>query len=249
MPEKLQYKSVEHEGRKYFELTGSKVMAIADYGRSIIKGSDVSREANLNIGFEIDNEKEYVMLKGFLNNKFIPGTDEPAKDSYGDVPTGDNVYDIQRLKNNPIALCNHNNDASMIAGNFIYLQETAQGLQFKEILRPIDEIFEDCTKDVVSAWAKGWGKAYSIGGRWLYDAEKSRPEDNYYVLVKAILHEASHVAIGADQWALSAAPDTTGIVQKGKEAPSLTPDEAITKFIETKDVKFLELAKAVQKGN
>ncbi len=248
MPNKLDFKTVEIEGKKYLEKSFTKVMAIADYGRVLIKGSDVSREANLQIDFDIDQSKEYVMLKGFLNNKLIPGTNVPAKDSYGDVPTGANVYDIARLKSNPIALCNHQNDASMIAGNFIYLQETAQGLQFKEILRPLDEIFEDCTKDVVSAWAKGWGKAYSIGGRWLYDAELSRPEDNYYVLVKAILHEASHVAIGADQWALSAAPDTSDAM-KGKEAPSLTLDEAIDKFIESKDTKFLDLAYAGQKGN
>ncbi|WP_438979976.1 hypothetical protein [Polynucleobacter sp.] len=247
MPEKNEYKIVEIEGRKFYEKSFSKVFAVSDYGREVIAAENVSREANLPINFDLTPGVQYVMLKGFLNNKLIPGTAEPAKDSYGDIPTGSNVYDIERLRSNPVALVNHENDAAGIAGNFIYLQETAQGLQFKEILRPLDEIFDEDTKDAVSAWGKGWGKAYSIGGRWLYDMENSQPENNTYILVKAILHEASHVAIGADKWALSTVPDTADSSQ-GKGAPSLTPEEAAEKFLETRETKYLDMARSQSEG-
>lgn len=247
MPQKTEYKIVELDGKKYFEKSFSKIFAVSDYGRELIDAENVSREANLPINFDLTPGTQYLMLKGFLNNKLIPGTNTPAKDSYGDIPTGSNVYDIERLRSNPIALVNHNNDAAGIAGNFIYLQETEQGLQFKEILRPLEEIYDDDTKDAVSAWGKGWGKAYSIGGRWYYDMENSNPEENTYLLVKAILHEASHVAIGADQWALSAAPNTSDSSQ-GKGALSLTPEEAAEKFLETRETKYLDMARSQSEG-
>jgi len=235
----IQTKTVEIDGVKYLEKSFKKVIPVSDYGIAVIKGSQIQSEANLTVGFKIDNAKDYVMLKGYLNNKLIPGTEMPAKDSYGDVPTGDNVYNIDRLINNPVCLINHENDASAIAGNYIYLKEDAQGLMFKEILRPLDEVYEDCTKDAISAWGMGWGKAYSIGGRWLYDMEKSKPEDNMYLLVKAILHEASHVAIGADQWALSAAPDTDHVADEGKNAPCGTLEIAIDKYLKSDDDSLL----------
>lgn len=247
MSQKKDFKISELNGKKVFEKSFSKVMSISDYGRELIPAENVSREANLPINFDLTPGVQYVMLKGYLNNKLVPGTNEPAMDSYGDIPTGQNVYDLERLKTNPVALVNHENDAAGIAGNFIYLQETDQGLMFKEILRPLDEIYDDDTKDAVSAWGKGWGKAYSIGGRWFYDAEQSDYENGKYILVKAILHEASHVAIGADPWALSALSQTSES-SKGQEAPSLTLDEALKKFEETKEVKFLDMARSLSKG-
>lgn len=235
----IKTKTVTIDGKKYLEKSFKKVIPVSDYGISTINGAQIAAEANLAIGFKIDPAKQYIMLRGYLNNKLIPGTNEPAKDSYGDIPTGDNVYDTDRLINNPVALINHENDASAIAGNYIYLKEDAQGLMFKEILRPLDEIYEDSTKDAVSAWGNGWGKAYSIGGRWLYDMEKSRPEDNMYLLVKAILHEASHVAIGADQWALSSVPDNSQAVDQGKNAPCGTLEVAIDEYLKTNDDSLL----------
>lgn len=212
---KAEIKVVEIDGRKFFEQVEKMMMVTSDYGIKRVKGSEIANYANLNVTFIVEPIKEYVMLSGYLNNKLVPGTEAPAKDSYGDVPSGPAVYDFGRLIMNPIALCNHDNDAAGIAGNFIYLSENAQGLQFREILRPLDEIYCDETKDAVSAWSKGWGVAYSIGGRWLYDWEKSDPATNTYILVKAILHEASHVAIGADQYAMSVSPDMTPPTMKG----------------------------------
>jgi len=96
------------------------------------------------------------------------------------------------------------------------------------------------TKDAVSAWANGFGVSYSIGGRWLYDWDKSDPANNVYVLVKAILHEASHVSIGADEWALSTAPDTTMVEEKGDITICETLEESIAKYFETDDERYLE---------
>lgn len=229
------YKTIVVDGVKYLEKSFKKVIPISDYGIYSVKGANIKAEANLSVGFKIDDSKDYVMLKGYLNNKLIPGTDAPAKDSYGDIPSGDNVYDIGRLINNPVALVNHMNDATAISGNYIYLSEDKQGLAFKLILRPLDEVFEDGTKDAISAWGNGWGKAFSIGGRWLYDMEKSKPENNEYLLVKAILHEASLVAIGADQWALSSAPSVDHVADEGKNAKCGTLEDAIGKYLETQD--------------
>ena len=230
---------VEENGKKFYEKTDKMMMVVSDYGIVAIKGSEIANFSNLKTTFVIDPAKDYVMLSGYLNNKIIPGTEQPARDSYGDVPTGPAVYDIMRLINNPVALCNHDNDAAGIAGNFIYLLENAQGLQFREILRPLDEIFCDETKDAVSSWGKGWGVAYSIGGRWLYDYENSSPDTNTWLLVKAILHEASHVAIGADQWALSCAPDST-MVPKGDMTPEVkTLEEMIGEYMKTDDPALL----------
>jgi len=228
-------KLVTLDGKKYFEKAFKRVIPINNYGIVQIKGSELQVESNLKIGFIIDSAKTYIMLKGYLNNKFIPGTMEGAQDSYGDISTGSNVYDIGRLINNPVALVNHENDAAGIAGNYIYLSEDEQGLFFKLVLRPLEEIYENSTKDAVSAWSNGWGKAFSIGGRFYYDQENSKPEENKYILVKAILHEASLVGIGADQWALSNAPSTDHIEKEGKNAKSGTLESAIGKYLETGD--------------
>lgn len=241
----IKTKTVEIDGVKYLEKSFKKVVPVSDYGITVVKGSELQKEANLTIGFVIDTEKEYTILKGYLNNKLVPGSDIPAKDSYGDIPTGDKVYDIGRLINNPVALYDHDNSAENIVGNYIYLSEDAQGLKFKLVLRPLDEVFSDDMKDVISTWGKGWGKAFSIGGRWLYDMEKSNPDNNEYILVKAILHEASLVGIGADQWALSVAPESGHVAEQGKNASCGTLEYAVAKFLEAEDdselVKMLKI--------
>jgi hypothetical protein len=224
------YKKITYNGKSAYQVDGAKLFPVMDYGITTVRGSEIQNNANIKIGFKIEAEKNYVMLSGYLNNKLIPGTDEPAQDSYGDIPIGDDVYDIARLKSNPVALINHDNNAAGIAGNYIYLSETDQGLQFKEILRPLEDIHSAEVKDAVSAWGSGFGRAYSIGGTWYYDAEKSDPETGTWYLVKAILHEASHVAIGADPWALSGRPDT----DKGKGAQCVTLEDAIREYAEGK---------------
>jgi hypothetical protein len=238
----------EIDGVKCFEVEQKISVKVSSYGIKQVKGSDLQAMANIPMTFLYDNDKEYTVLSGYLNNKLIPNTDQEAVDSYGDVPTGKNVYDIERLINNPVALVDHNNSASCIAGNYIFLKEDKQGLKFIEVLRPLEDIFDDRTKDAVSAWSKGFGVAYSIGGRWYYDMEKSKPEDGIYYLVKAIVHEASHVGIGADKWALSVVPDTSMHVSKGDIAECKTLDEAVEKYCETGDERYLDVAENIKKG-
>lgn len=240
-------KLVTIDGRKCFEKAFKRVIPINNYGIMSVKGIDLQSEANLKIGFSVDNSKTYTMLKGYLNNKLIPGTNEPAKDSYNDIPTGSNVYNIDRLINNPVALVNHQNDASGIAGNYIFLSENEQGLQFKLVLRPIDSIHNPITKDAVQAWSDGFGKAFSIGGKFYYDSENSKPDEEIYLLVKAVLHEASLVGIGADQWALSAVPDSDHVESQGKNAPCGTLEDAIGKYLETEDDSLLAEIEKIKK--
>jgi hypothetical protein len=238
----------EIDGVKCFEIEQKISIKVSSYGIKQVKGSDLQAMANIPITFLYDNDKEYTVLSGYLNNKLIPNTDLEAVDSYGDVPTGKNVYDIERLINNPVALVDHNNSASCIAGNYIFLKEDKQGLKFIEVLRPLEDIFEDRTKDAVSAWSKGFGVAYSIGGRWYYDQEQSKPDEGKWALVKAIVHEASHVGIGADKWALSVAPDTSMHVSKGDIAECKTLAEAVEKYCETGDERYLDVAENIKKG-
>jgi len=232
----------EIDGVKCFELDQKISVKVSSYGIKQAKGSDLQSMANIPITFLYDNDKEYTVLSGYLNNKLIPNTELQAVDSYGDVPTGKNVYDVERLINNPVALVDHNNSASCIAGNYIFLKEDKQGLKFIEVLRPLEDIFDEKTKDAVSAWSKGFGVAYSIGGRWYYDMEKSKPDDGIYYLVKAIVHEASHVAIGADKWALSVSPDTSMHAEKGDIVECETLDEAVKLYCETGDERYLDVA-------
>jgi hypothetical protein len=121
-------------------------------------------------------------------------------------------------------------------------------LQFKLVLRSVDSVHSPITKDAVSAWSEGWGKAFSIGGRWYYDMENSNPDNNEYLLVKAVLHEASLVAIGADQWALSSAPSKPKAEAKGKEVKDLTLEESLKAYLETKDDVYLEQILKIKKG-
>ena len=232
----------EIDGIKCFEVEQKISVKVSSYGIRQVKGTDLQAMANIPITFLYDNDKEYTVLSGYLNNKLIPNTDIEAIDSYGDVPTGKNVYDIERLVNNPVALVDHNNSASSIAGNYIFLKEDKQGLKFIEVLRPLEDIYEENTKDAVSAWSKGFGVAYSIGGRWYYDMEKSKPAEGKYCLVKAIVHEASHVGIGSDKWALSVAPDTSMYVDKGDIAECKTLEDAVKMFCETSDERYLDVA-------
>jgi hypothetical protein len=243
-------KIVSHDGKKCFEIRHKVLVPVSDYGIETVKGSEIEALANIPVTFKIDHNKDYIMLKGYLNNKLIPNTNQEAVDSYGDIPVGKGIYNLERLTNNPIAILDHENSGAGIVGNYIYLQENKQGLKFKEILRPLEDVYCDDTKDAVSAWGQGFGKAYSIGGRFLYDWEQSDPQENRYILVKAFLHEASHVAIGADQWALSAMPDVSFVQDnsKGDIIECKTLEEAVLKYLETDDEAYIEQMEILKKG-
>lgn len=211
----MNFKIVNFEGKKCYQKEMVQPLGNHLCTTKKLTSEEVKNIANLEIKFNLDSDKKYYVIEGYANNKLIPGTDEPAEDSYGDIPTGDNVYKIGRLQTNPVLLVNHKNDASKIAGNFIYLKEDDQGLKFKAVLRNIDSIHDLETKDAVQSWIDGYGRALSIGGMFYYDYEKSDPDTRTYILVKAILHETSIVAIGADQYAL--VDSVVGLSDEDKE--------------------------------
>jgi HK97 family phage prohead protease len=133
-------------------------------------------------------------LEGYVNTKNKP-------DAYGDIPTnynGNPVYILDRIKANPVAFVDHYNSAAMIAGNWVSLEEDSIGLKAKLKLRPLDQIYNDEVKDAVSAYMTGFGRAFSIGGRWYYE-----DQNNPMHLTKALIHEISLVGVGADGSALS----------------------------------------------
>lgn len=148
--------------------------------------------------FELDNYsvKETNGLffgEGYANTKNKP-------DSYGDIPTnlnGEPVYDLSRINTNPVMLMDHINSSSSILGKFIRLEEDKRGLYFKNVFRPLGDIYNPCTKDSVSAFISGYAKALSIGGNWFFEDEKNPTH-----LTRAFIHEISGVAVGADDNAL-----------------------------------------------
>ena len=174
-------------------------------------------------------------IEGYANNKLVPGTDIPAKDSFGDIPTGDNVYDITRLKLNSVMLTGHDNEPFKIMGNFFFLEEDKQGLKFKAALRPKEEIHHPETKDAVSAFETGFAKALSIGGMFYYDWGASKPDENTFILVKAVLHEISGVGVGADPFAL-----VSDLSKNQDDIKKI--EEEIEKYIDTGDTKHLDKA-------
>ena len=135
-------------------------------------------------------------LEGYANTKGIP-------DSYGDIPmslNGEPVYDLDtRFKLNPIILINHDYSTSAIAGVAIFgddgTREDDRGLFVK--IRLMNNPKTPQTQHAIEAYKEGFGRALSIGGIWRFDDEKNRSH-----LTKAIIHEISLVAIGADGQAL-----------------------------------------------
>ena len=146
---------------------------------------------------DIKSEKDVFYAQGYANTK-------NKADSYGDIPTnfkGKPVYDLKRMKSNPVMLIDHYNSATNIAGKFIELKEDDNGLYFKLQFRPLKEIHSPGLKDAVQSFISGYAKALSIGGRWLFED----PENPKH-LTKAMVHEISGVGIGADPLALMGKP-------------------------------------------
>ena len=131
-------------------------------------------------------------ITGIANNKDIA-------DAYGDIPSGDNVYDLKRYKKNPVVLVDHYNSVGNIAGRMVKIKETEKGLEFR--MRLMDNPQTDIAKHAVEAYKTGFGSALSIGGLWEYgDVD---PKKGTRKLIKARIHEVSLVGIGADADALT----------------------------------------------
>lgn len=140
---------------------------------------------------KVSAEGKTTYITGYANTK-------NHADSYGDIPTGNNVYDLERILKNPVAIADHVNSVGHIVGSFTELVENDKGLYFK--LRLMENPQTEIAKHAVEAYKAGYGVALSIGGDWYYGAENP---DGTRLLTKAVLHHIALVAIGADDNALT----------------------------------------------
>lgn len=148
------------------------------------------------VDFKSEQTEDGYYITGYANTK-------GKADAYGDIPTslnGKPVYDLSKFKRNPVALVDHANSVGNIFGSFIIgpgaTEEDERGLKIK--LRLMDNPQTDVAKHAVEAYKSGFARAFSIGGRWLFE-DKENPAN----LTKAIISEISGVAIGADSYALA----------------------------------------------
>jgi len=142
---------------------------------------------------DIKSDSDEVVIEGYANNK-------NKADSYGDIPTsykGAQVYQLDRMKSNPVMLLDHNNSAASIVGKFVSLKEDEKGLKVTAKFRKISDVHNPLVKDAISSYKNGFAKALSIGGRWYFEDEKNPTH-----LTKAVVHEISAVAVGSDDQAL-----------------------------------------------
>lgn len=163
----------------------------------IEKGKDLQYKTIDIVQMKVFSENGKKYMTGYANTK-------GHADSYGDIPmslNGEPVYDLARMKTNPVAFIDHLASASNIAGNFVELQEDEKGLRFKLLFRELDDIYSNEVKDAVSAFITGFGRALSIGGKWIHG-----DDNNPAHLTKAIIYEISLVGICADAQALSDMP-------------------------------------------
>lgn len=163
--------------------------------------------------FDIDNIKSTEdegahYITGIANNKGVA-------DAYGDIPEGDNVYELKRYKKNPVVLVDHVNSVANIAGRMVKIKETDKGLEFK--LRLMDNPQTDIAKHAVEAFKSGFGTALSIGGIWEYGEVNEKKGTRK--LTKATIHEISLVGIGADALALTDVPKPKKLDEDAKESP------------------------------
>jgi HK97 family phage prohead protease len=170
-------------------------------------------------------------LEGYANNK-------NKVDSYGDRPTsfkGEPVYDLKRMKKNPVMLVDHNNSAAKVMGNFVKLKEDDKGLYFKALLRNPEGLSQPDLKDVINGYMNGFIRSLSIGGRWHFE-----DKDNPMHLTKAEIFEISGVAVGADGLALTTVSKPKKIGEK-IEQPSKaeTIRNLIKQYRESKDSKII----------
>lgn len=181
-------------------------------------------------------------LQGYANTKGVP-------DSYGDIPmslNGAPVYDLDtRFKLNPIILINHSYDTSAIAGVAVFgedgTREDDRGLYVKIRLMNNPKTAE--TQHAIEAYKEGFGRALSIGGVWKFEDEKNPSH-----LTKAIIHEISLVAIGADGQALLSTerPKSAGKNENAKASRLDVLEHLIDEYRRTGDHALIECIKALR---
>lgn len=179
-----------------------------------------------------DGDKFYI--SGYANNKNIA-------DAYGDIPTnykGRKVYDLTRMKKNPVMLIDHWNSATKVIGNFVDLLEDDKGLKFKALLRHPDSLAQAELKDAINGYIEGFIRSLSIAGKWLFE-----DKDNPSHLTRAIIYEISGVAVGADMVALT---NTTKPKSFGKQTEKFNKMDSVENLIaEYRKTKKTELIKKI----
>lgn len=152
-------------------------------------------------------------IEAYTNTKNHP-------DSYGDIPTGDNVYDLSRYQKNPLLLVDHHNSAGMIAGVAVESKEDSNGLfqRFKLMDNPVNPY----VAHAIQAVKEGLVKAFSIGGNWEYD------KSNRSILTKAHIYEVSLVGVPADEFAVA-----NSVFQKSMKADQVD-DMALAELLVAK---------------
>lgn len=153
-------------------------------------------------------DPEKIYIAGYANTK-------GKADAYGDIPTnfnGNPVYDLERFKQNPVLLINHDNSVDSIAGRFVEIDEDEVGLKFKALLMSNPQT--DKVKHAIEAYKQGFGVALSIGGKWIFE-----DQENPTHLTKALIHEISLVAVGADGNALTEGDRPKGLAKTDGKAP------------------------------
>lgn len=184
-----------------------------------------------------DNGEIY--LSGYANTKGVA-------DSYGDIPfnlNGEPVYDLEsRFKSNPVILVDHNYTVESIAGVAVFgehgTREDERGLFVK--IRLMNNPKTPQTQHAIEAYKEGFGRALSIGGKWIYNDESNRNH-----LTKAIIHEISLVAIGADGQALLSTerPKSAGNSENAKATRQDVLEHLIDEYRRTEDAALINCIK------
>ncbi len=132
---------------------------------------------------------DYYVCTGYANTK-------NRADRYGDIPTGDDVYQLDHYLMNRVVLIDHKNSASMIVGKTLKMYEDEHGLNFTAMIKDQNQAYKPEVKEVIDNLIYGFCCAVSIGGYFEYD--KREPSK----LIKVDLHEISFCGVPADPYSI-----------------------------------------------
>lgn len=184
--------------------------------------------------YKVIEENGNYYVTGYANTK-------NHEDSYGDIPTSYNgrpVYDLEsRFSKNPVALVDHVNSVSNIFGSFVLgpgaTEEDSRGLKIKLLLA--NNAQTESARHAVAMYKEGHARAFSIGGEWRFE-DPNNPNH----LTRAIIHEISGVAIGADSNALTNAQLPKKLTEVAEATrKQIVIEELVEKYRKTNDLSIL----------
>ena len=153
-------------------------------------------------------EDGYFYLSAYVNTKNKP-------DSYGDIPynlNGAPVYDLTRIKKNPVMLADHCVSVGHIMGEWVELEEDLIGLRAVARLIKLEDAYMPEIKHAIACYQSGFARAFSIAGIWEFNDPNNKSH-----LTTAKIFEISGVAVGADEDALVRNLNTVGKSPKSSE--------------------------------